>query len=167
MKIDEKHTKELVKDYYTKQASCEWRRLQQDPYHQTEYIITMHFLKKYLPKHGLVLDAGGGPGRYTIELARRGYDVILLDFVPEMLKVARRQIKRNRVQKNVKQVVEGSIEDLSSFDDETFDAVLSLGAPLCHVLNAKQREKSAKELVRVAKKRLSNLCFSHQPNRTT
>jgi 2-polyprenyl-3-methyl-5-hydroxy-6-metoxy-1,4-benzoquinol methylase len=42
----------------------------------------MHFLEKHLPKKGLILDAGGGPGRYTIELARSGYDVVLLDLVP-------------------------------------------------------------------------------------
>lgn len=38
------------------------------------------------------------------------------------------------------------------FPNERFDAVLCLGAPLCHLLNAKQREKAAKELVRVAKR---------------
>ncbi|MEM3695337.1 MAG: class I SAM-dependent methyltransferase [Candidatus Bathyarchaeia archaeon] len=43
-----------------------------DPYHQIEFNVTMHLLKKYLPKEGLVLDAGGGPGRYTIELAKQG-----------------------------------------------------------------------------------------------
>jgi hypothetical protein len=44
----------------------------------------MHFLEKYLPKKGLVLDAGGGPGRYTIELAKKGYDVVLLRFPGHM-----------------------------------------------------------------------------------
>lgn len=152
MRIDEKQTKSLVKDWYTKQARQEWRRLQRDPYHQIEFIVTMHFLKKYLPKNGLILDAGGGPGRYTIELAKQGYDVILMDFVPEMLKVAARQIKKAAVQKRVRKIVEGSIEDLSMFDTETFDAVLCLGAPLCHVLNIQKREKSIAELVRVTKK---------------
>jgi S-adenosylmethionine-dependent methyltransferase len=90
MAIDKRHTRKLVKEYYAKQARSEWHRLQQDPYHQIEFIITTHFLEKYLPKHGLILNAGRGPGRYTIELARRGYDVVLLDFVPEMLKVAKR-----------------------------------------------------------------------------
>ncbi|MGB9779105.1 MAG: class I SAM-dependent methyltransferase, partial [Candidatus Bathyarchaeales archaeon] len=87
----------------------EWRRLKIDPYHQIEFIVTMHFLRKYLPKKGLVLDAGGGPGRYTIELAKQGYDIVLLDIVPEMLKIAKRQIKKARVQDRVKQFVEGSV----------------------------------------------------------
>lgn len=151
MKIDDNQVKEVVKEWFTKKAPDEWRRLQRNPYHQIEFIITTHFLEKYLPNHGLVLDAGGGPGRYTIELAKQGYEVVLLDFVPEMLKLARKKIKQAGVFGKVKQFVQGSIEDLSMFSDETFDAVLCLGAPLCHLLNDEQREKAAAELVRVAK----------------
>lgn len=142
----------MVKEWFTKTASHEWRRLIQDPYHQIEFFVTMHFLTKYLPEEGLILDAGGGPGRYTIELAKRGYDVTLLDLVPEMLKLAERRIKRAGVKTRVKQTVEGSIEDLTMFNDETFDAVLCLGGPLCHILNKQGREKAVRELVRVARK---------------
>jgi len=152
MGIDEKQIEEMVKKWFTKTACGEWRRLQKDPYHKIEFTVTMHFLEKYLPKHGLVLDAGGGPGRYTIELAKRDYDVVLLDLVPEMLKLAKKKIRRAGVLRKVKQFVQGSVEDLSMFPNERFDAVLCLGAPLCHLLNAKQREKAAKELVRVAKR---------------
>jgi len=152
MKVDEKQIEEMVKEWFTKTTRGEWRRLRQAPYHQIEFIVTMHFLEKYLPKHGLVLDAGGGPGRYAIELAKRGYDVVLLDLVPEMLKLAKKKIRRAGVLRKVKQFVQGSVEDLSMFPNERFDAVLCLGAPLCHLLNVKQREKAAKELVRVAKR---------------
>jgi len=136
---------------YTEKASDEWRRLRRNPYHQIEFIVTMHSLGKYMPEHGLVLDAGGGPGRYTIELAKRGYEIVLLDLVPEMLNLARSRIKRAGVTGKVKQLVQGSIEDLSMFPKETFDVVLCLGAPLCHLLSAEQRENAAAELVRVAK----------------
>lgn len=142
----------LVKDWFAETADYEWKRLKQDAYHQLEFIVTNHFLKKYLPKKGLVLDAGGGPGRYTIELAKKGYDVVLLDLVKEMLEIAKKQIKRERIQHKVKQMVEGSITDLSTFIDETFDAVLCLGGPLSHLLDSEQRETAARELVRVIKK---------------
>jgi len=142
----------MVKEWFTKTAKHEWRRLKQDPYHQIEFFVTMHFLSKYLPEKGLILDAGGGPGRYTIELAKRGYEVILLDLVLEMLKLAEGKIRRACVKRRAKQIVEGSVEDLSMFSDETFDAVLCLGAPLGHILSQQGREKAAKELVRVAKK---------------
>lgn len=49
----------------------EWDRLEGDPYNMLEYVVTMHYLEKHLPSEGLILDAGGGPGRYTIELRAR------------------------------------------------------------------------------------------------
>jgi hypothetical protein len=57
--------KELVREYYAKYAVVEWERLVKHPYHRLEFDTTMHFLKKYLPKKGLVLDAGDDPGRYN------------------------------------------------------------------------------------------------------
>jgi SAM-dependent methyltransferase len=112
----------------------------------------MHFIERFLPKRGLILDAGGGPGRYTIELAKKGYDMVLLDLVREMLEIAERKIKKERVEHRVKQIIEGSITNLSMFDDETFDGVLCLGGPLSHLLDSRLRETAAKELVRVAKR---------------
>jgi ubiquinone/menaquinone biosynthesis C-methylase UbiE len=143
---------EKVKKYYSERGIEEWKRLVRDPYHQIEFITTMHFLKKYLPKKGHILDAGGGPGRYTIELAKLGYDVTLIDFTPKLLNIARRQIKKADVEKRVKQVVEASITGLQGFDDNSFDAVLCLGGPLSHLLSKRERQKAAAELVRVTKK---------------
>lgn len=143
---------DMIRDWFSKTARREWRRLVQDPYHQIEFIVTNHFLEKYLPRSGLVLDAGGGPGRYTIELAKHGYDMVLLDLVPEMLELAERRTRRMGVSRRVKRFVQGSIEDLSIFADRSFDAVLCLGGPLCHLLNVERREKAASELVRVAKR---------------
>lgn len=137
--IDTKRIEGMVKDWYTKTAGFEWRRLWRNPYRQIEFTVTMHFLKKYLPKKGLLLDAGGGPGRYTIELARKGYDMVLLDITPKMLKLAKKKIKDADVQEKVKQIVEGSIVDLSMFKDETFDGVLCLGGPLTHILEKEGR----------------------------
>ena len=150
--VKEEKVEKLVKDWFAKTADYEWKRLKQDAYHQLEFIVTNHFLAKFLPKKGLVLDAGGGPGRYTIDLAKKGYDVVLLDLVKEMLEIAKKQVNKERVQHKVKRMVEGSVTDLSTFIDETFDAVLCLGGPLSHLLNSDQRETAVKELVRVAKK---------------
>lgn len=143
--------KELVREYYAKYAEVEWERLTKHAYHRLELDTTLHFLKKYLPRKGLVLDAGGGPGRYTIELAKLRYDVILLDLTPKLLEIAREQIEKAKVESKVKQTIEGSVDNLSMFEDDTFDAVICLGGPLCHLVHKKQRQKAADELVRVAK----------------
>jgi len=152
MEVNDEQVEKMVKGWFSKVTRAEWRRLEKNPYHQIEFIVTMHFLEKYLPKQGLVLDAGGGPGRYTIELALRGYDVVLLDLVPGMLKLAQRKIKGAGVLGKVKQFVPSSVEDLSMFANETFDAVLCLGGALCHLMKARQRANAASELVRVSKR---------------
>lgn len=124
---------ELVKKYYTDLDEGEWNRLMKHPYNRLEFDTTMHFLMKYLPDKGLVLDAGGGPGRYAVELAKLGYDVVLLDFTPRMLEIALDRIREAGVEDRVKQVLEGSVEDLSMFDSDSFDAVLCLGGGRCHI----------------------------------
>ncbi len=144
-------TEALVKDYYTPYVRREWRRLGRDPYHRLEFQTTLHFLEKHLPPDGLVLDAGGGPGRYTIELARRGYQVVLFDMTPANLAFARRQIKRAGVQNQVVDIVEGSIVDLARFARDTFDATLCTGGPLSHVLDAGKRQQAIAELLRVTR----------------
>ncbi len=143
--------KEAVRKYYAKCGLGEWERLASHPYRRLEFDTTMCFLKQYLPPKGLILDAGGGPGRYTIELAKMGYAVILLDLTPELLDIAREQITNAEVGNKVRRVLQGSIDDLSIFDDNTFDAVVCLGGALSHLVIAEQRKKAVIELVRVAK----------------
>ena len=119
--VGSEKVRSLVRGWFVKTAEDEWRRLKRDPYHQLEFLVTTHFLEKYLSREGFRLDAGGGPGRYTIELAK------------EMLEIARKQIRKERLQSRVKEIVEGSVTDLSTFSDQTFDAVLCLGGPLSHL----------------------------------
>lgn len=140
----------LVKTYYRGQVRQEWRRLIRDPYHRLEFLTTLRYLEKYLPAQGHILDAGGGPGRYTIELAQRGYQVTLLDLTPENVAFANRQIKRRGFKRRAK-ALEGSITNLSSFPDGNFDAVICLGGPLSHILDVEQRGVAIGELRRVAR----------------
>jgi ubiquinone/menaquinone biosynthesis C-methylase UbiE len=152
-------TQSPIQQYYTDNVLGEWRRLVQDPYHRLELDTTLHYLEQHLPPvlpqnsppHGLILDAGGGPGRYTVELARRGYDVVLLDFTPANLDFARRRVARLGLKRRVRDFVQGSIVDLSQFADGTFDAVICTGGPLSHVMEAADREQAISELARVAK----------------
>ena len=147
MKREEKITKKVYTEYVRK----EWKRLIKDEFHKLEFNTTLFLLKKYLPRKGLILDAGGGPGRYTIELAKKGHDIVLLDLTPANLEFAKKQIKKAKVQKRVKEIIEGSIVKLP-FKDNSFNAVLCLGGPLSHVKGEKNRRKVVSELIRVAKK---------------
>ena len=140
-----------IRDIYSKNVQREWNRLVKSPFHKLEFDTTMFFLKKYLPKKGLILDVGGGPGRYAIELAKEGYNIILLDLTPQNLEFAKRQAKRERVKSKIK-FLNSSITQLSQFEDNSFEAVLCLGSPLGHIKNKKQKEIAITELARVSKK---------------
>jgi S-adenosylmethionine-dependent methyltransferase len=146
-----KETK-ITKAYYATKTQYEWNRLVQDPFHRLEYDTTWRFLHEYLPQKGLILDAGGGPGRYTIELARLGYNVVLLDLAAENLELGKKEIEKAGMGKRVKDIIVGTITDLSRFKENSFDAVLCLGGPLSHVHPESERRKSVSELVRVARK---------------
>ena len=119
--------KEAVKKYYTEYGLREWERLTRHPYRRLEFDTTVYFLKQYLPPKGLVLDAGGGPGRYTIELAKMGYEVILLDLTPKLLDIAREQITKAEVGNKVKEILQGTIDDFSIFDDNMNPSVFRAG----------------------------------------
>ncbi|MDD2647052.1 MAG: class I SAM-dependent methyltransferase [Patescibacteria group bacterium] len=145
-----KETK-LTKKLYSSMVLKEWKRLEKNALHKLEFDTTIKFLKKFLPKKGFILDAGGGPGRYTIALAKAGYNVALLDLVPENIDYAKRKIIKTGTAKRVKQTTVGSITDLSIYKDKTFDATICLGGPLSHVYPEKMRRKAISELVRVTK----------------
>ena len=142
---------DLVKNQYSGMVDKEWGRLISDDFHRLEYDTTWRFLDQFLPVTGLVLDAGGGPGRYTIDLARKNYDIILLDLTPNNLERARQEITKDGVSDHVKSIVEGTITDLSRYEANTFDAVLCTGGPLSHVFPRSARQRALAELVRMAK----------------
>ena len=46
--------------------------------------ITWKYIEDYLPEKGVILDAGGGTGKWSIQLAKKGYTVHLVDLSSEM-----------------------------------------------------------------------------------
>ncbi len=140
-----------IVEHYSSGVEYEWDRLSQDRYHQLEFDTTMHFVEEFIPESALVLDAGGGPGRYTLELARRGHKVFLVDLVEANLHMAKTKIAKAGLLNQIAGIEKGSITDLSIFASNTFDFVLCLGGPLSHVLNHADRLTAISELSRVAK----------------
>ncbi|MEL7269566.1 MAG: hypothetical protein AAGL34_08330 [Bacteroidota bacterium] len=67
---------EKIKDYY--QHFDEWGRL--ETYSgQLELRIVLELISKYLSPPESIFDLGGGPWRYTFELAKKGYKLKLAD----------------------------------------------------------------------------------------
>jgi S-adenosylmethionine-dependent methyltransferase len=137
---------EVIRRYYDQGTEQEWERMER---HRTEFAVTMRALAGHLPPPpARVLDCGGGPGRYAIELARRGYDVTLFDLSPACLRLAEKKAAEAGVA--LASYVQGTATDLSCFPDEAFDAVLLMG-PLYHLLAEEERRQALAETWRVLK----------------
>ena len=143
-----------VRAAYDRDPEREWGRLEGGAQARPEFVVTMHALGRHLPPPDRpchLLDAGGGPGRYTLALARQGYRVTLLDLSPALLDLARRRIAEAEpaVRDRVAAIVEGSITDQAAFADARFDAVLCLGGVLSHLPDPVERRRALGELGRV------------------
>ena len=61
---------------------------------QLESITTMHYIRALLPGRARVLEVGAGTGRYSVALAKDGYDVSAVELVERNLG-RRRTIRRH------------------------------------------------------------------------
>jgi 2-polyprenyl-3-methyl-5-hydroxy-6-metoxy-1,4-benzoquinol methylase len=129
---------ELIRSYYDKRADDEWRRFER---HRMEFAISMRVLSAHLPAQGKVLDCGGGPGRFAIWLAGKGYQVTLFDLSEGCLEYARAQATVAGVSLRYER---GSATDLRRFEGGEFQAVLLLG-PLYHLLELDDRRKRSRK----------------------
>ena len=82
-------------------------------------------VRERLPHEGLILEVGCGPGSFAEEL--EGRDLICLDPIPEMLRVAEPRVNKMREENgySAAKFVEGKAESLP-FEENTFDAVCTL-----------------------------------------
>lgn len=138
---------QFVKDFYNANASVEWERLDL-PLCRVEFASTLPLLDKYFPKQGRVCDVGSGPGRYAIELARRGYAVTLLDIADEEIRLARKQFEDLGL--SAEEFIVGNAADLRAIESESFDAALLLG-PMYHLVEPEKRAQVLRELARILK----------------
>ncbi|MBQ6735640.1 MAG: class I SAM-dependent methyltransferase [Lachnospiraceae bacterium] len=128
---------EIVKAYYDADPALEWNRLER---HYFEFEITKHYLKKYLSGKK-ILDIGGGPGQYSIWLAKEGFDVTLVDLSDGNIAFAKEKAEETGV--NIR-AVQADARDLSVLGDEIYDHVLLMG-PLYHLFEEADRIRCVEE----------------------
>jgi ubiquinone/menaquinone biosynthesis C-methylase UbiE len=111
--------------------------------------VTGKHLQQFLPadKNAVILDAGGGTGRWTRPLAKMGYRVVLCDISSGMLAQAEKKLR----EENLLDKVEIRVEDIASlsFETERFEFVMCEDGPFSITPDT---EKAATELVRVLKR---------------
>ena len=118
-----------------------------EPLGSVEFARTLEVAARVVPPPPAVVgDIGGGPGRYALEFAARGYTVVHRDLVPlhvEQLEAASGGLAE-RIDTGV-----GDARHLD-LDDGSVDAVLLLG-PLYHLVDRDQRVLALREALRVAR----------------
>ncbi|WP_042169353.1 class I SAM-dependent methyltransferase [Paenibacillus gorillae] len=134
-----------VIDYYS--IFDEWGRLDREP---LEFIINLHYMMKYMPPAGKVLDNGAGPGKYALELAKRGHNVTLTDLTPKMVETARQKAEEFGLLPQFEGFHIRNAISLEGLPDESYEASLMLG-PLYHLQLEQDRVAAVKELHRVTK----------------
>ena len=79
---------EIVSSFYD--DIDEDSRLNTSRHGQLEYATTMEYIHRYAKLGAKVLEIGAGTGRYSIALAREGYNVTAIELVESNLEVLRK-----------------------------------------------------------------------------
>ncbi len=109
--------------------------------------ITLDNIRRFLPKEkdAAILDAGGGTGIWSIELARMGYHVVLTDISEGMLGKARKKVSELKLDNQI-EIKISNICNMPEFGDNQFAMVLCEGDPLSY---CGDHHVAIKELARV------------------
>lgn len=132
---------------YYKTENIESERVICDRTNELEKITTLRFLNALIPQGSSVLDACAAYGIYAFPLAERGYKVTAGDVVVHHVDALKEKQSANPV---LQHIYQGNICSLAYFADESFDAVLNLGA-YYHMTDKEERDQSISECKRILK----------------
>ena len=113
------------------------------------FAVHREYLARFVRSGNVVLDAGAGPGRFTIELVRLGAEVVVADVSPGQLELNREKVDAADCEHGVRERVVADVTDLGRFADGSFDAVVCYGGPLSYAVD--RADDAVAELVRVTK----------------
>ncbi|MHB0999247.1 MAG: class I SAM-dependent methyltransferase [Armatimonadota bacterium] len=109
--------------------------------------VTLDNIRRFVPDESgaSILDAGGGTGIWSIELAKMGYRVTLIDISERMLEKAKERASSLGL-KHLVEIRNSNILDMPEFEDSSFAMIICQGDPLSYCGNHRQ---AMKEMVRV------------------
>jgi len=136
-----------IETYYDKKSSS-YDSVFDTLYFKVYDAITWRYLEPYVPSspEAIVLDAGGGTGRWSIRMAEKGCRVILLDISEGMLNIAKEKVEKAGLQHRI--IIEKEDIRKLKYSDETFDMILCEHA----LFLLEEPDVAIKELARVLKK---------------
>lgn len=131
-----------IAEYYSKSEEHNRLSLQ-----QLEFAVTKRLLAKYLKPSSRILELGAGSGRYTLELAKNGHDVIAVEVVPSLVEQGRKYVSENGA---TAQYIESDARDFKTGVSGLFDAALIMG-PLYHLISSHDRTDLVRDVTTVVK----------------
>jgi S-adenosylmethionine-dependent methyltransferase len=129
-----------IAELYSSNPQDEHSRLER---HQLEHELTWRYLDQYLPTQGKILEVGAATGRYTVDLAKRGYTVTAVDLSAVMIEKCRQNLVSEGLEREVNLVV-ADARNLRKVTEKQFDVVLLMG-PIYHLIVKEDRELALKE----------------------
>jgi len=144
--------------YWDRKADRELAR-EEDPRKQVHSDLLWKEIHRCIDsrKNLNILDAGAGPGRFSIPLAEAGHHVVHIDISSEMIEIAKQRINP-KFNKNI-DFVKSDISNGFNYDDNSFDLVLCLDSPLSFCYP--NYSEVLKELIRVTKSTII-LCVANK-----
>jgi SAM-dependent methyltransferase len=123
---------EYLAAFFDDYGDREWDR-HDTPHGRASVAVHVDLLAEFVRPGDLVLDAGAGPGRFTIELARLGARVHVGDLSPVQLEANRSRVAAADREDAVVARELLDICDLQQLPDDLFDVVVCFGGPLSYV----------------------------------
>ncbi|MFE3459308.1 methyltransferase domain-containing protein [Nocardiopsis aegyptia] len=140
---------DTTRSFYNSWGSREWDRLESSFENEVNYAVHKSVLAEFVKPGDEVLEAGAGPGRFTIEMARAGADLTVCDLSDVQLAINREKVAEAGLTERVRAWHEADIVDLSRFRTASFDVVVCAGSVLSCVLD--RVPDAMDELVRVCR----------------
>lgn len=144
-----KYNPDIIESHFDKPTDDEWGRLDRDPIGKVQFHIHNHYLQKYIKKGDRVLEIGPGPGRFTIELAKIGTKIGIVDISQEQLRLNKEKIQEAGYTASIEWWKKRDIIDLKDIPDNAFDSTVCYGGPLSYVFEFV--DQAIDEVLRVTK----------------
>lgn len=139
-----------VRRYFDAYGLQEWNRWDASPVEQVKFAVHLHYLRQSVTPETRVLEMGAGAGRFTQELAKLTWQIVVADLSPGQLELNRKHAHDDGYANAVEDWVECEMCDLSSiFPDAAFDVIVCYGGPLSYVFD--RRRDALEELRRVTR----------------
>ncbi|MDQ6884261.1 MAG: class I SAM-dependent methyltransferase [Candidatus Dormibacteraeota bacterium] len=130
-----RYSPDRVRRFYDHYGEAEWGRFDRNVASRVGLEIHTRFLRRWVHSGDRVLEAGAGPGRFTIELAELGTRIVVGDISPQQLALNAEKVAASGREDAVEARRVLDIVDLSQFRPSSFDVVTAYGGPLSYVFD--------------------------------